>query len=475
MRRAAAAWEHPLRLRLVIPSVVLLIGGCTAPVLQPALRMRADAATGIGDAVVFVARNEPLDAESPAGNALPRAEAVQLALRHDPRIQASVARLRAAQADARQARLLPNPVLSVMFRFPEGGGDPMIEAGLTADVVAVLTRPRRASAADHRLRAATAEALGSVLDTLAEVQQQYDAAQAADAQLGVLRERRAAAERLSVVTGGLVESGQARPVELLQAQAQVDELDAEIFEAVAERHHQRLALARMIGQPSAPAAWQLDKPESARAPAARTDATAEPAWVALALRQRPEVQAARWEMAAAGDDAALAPAALFEGSSLGVSAEYDQKWFTGPAAMFPLPLFDWGRDRQARVKAVRAEASHRFTLAGRKAVEDVRRALAELEAARAALDVVERRLVPRQRDRRERAQAAFESGSSGIAPVLLAEQEFQQAIGKEIALRQKAASALHRLHRAAGGPGAAASLERAAPAAPQSGTDQRSH
>jgi len=51
----------------------------------------------------------PLDDTALAGTLTPEA-AVRLALAHDPRIQAALANVRVAEADANQARLLPNPI-----------------------------------------------------------------------------------------------------------------------------------------------------------------------------------------------------------------------------------------------------------------------------------------------------------------------------------------------------------------------------
>lgn len=53
--------------------------------------------------------------------------------------------------EAKQARLLPNR-MSVVFRWPQGGGSPEVEAGLAADLVSLLSRPGRLTAADSRLR-----------------------------------------------------------------------------------------------------------------------------------------------------------------------------------------------------------------------------------------------------------------------------------------------------------------------------------
>jgi cobalt-zinc-cadmium efflux system outer membrane protein len=430
---------------LLVGSLVAVCLGCAARLPSANLGERAAAAAGVREAVVLRSHGEPLDVTS-AGAALPLDHAVALTLRHDPRVQAALARVRAAESDARQARLLPNPMMSVMVRFPEGGGEAMIEAGLMADVVAVLTQPRRVSAADHRLRSACEDALGAVLDALDEVRQQYAAAQAADARAGLLRDRRATAQRLVDVARSLVESGRAPSAELLAAEAGVDEIDADAFEVSAEAHHQRLALARLVGEPSSPGHWELDPPAAVAAPG-----LSEAQWVDLALRRRPEVQAARWQLAALGDESALAATGVLEGTSAGAGAERDEGWHVGPSVMFPLPLFDWGRDRRDKAKAARVEARHKLTQARRQAVEDVRRAVVELSSAQAALEVVQSRLIPHQQQRRERAQAAFESGVTGLTPVLMAEQDLQKAVRQRIELRLKAAAALSRLHRAAGG------------------------
>ena len=426
--------------------------GCAARLPSHDLRSRADAATGFSGEIVFRSRGEPLDVES-AGAVLPQDHAVALALRHDPRVQAALARVRAAEADAGQARLLPNPVISVMVRFPEGGGEAMIDAGLMADVVGILTRPGRVSAADHRLRAACADVLGAVLDALSDVRQQYAAAQAADALLRVVRERRAIAERQVALARSLVESGQAGQAELLAAEAEVDALDAEAFQTQVEAHLQRLALARLIGEPSSPCGWTLDPQGESEGPD-----TPEAAWVERALRERPEVQAARWQLAALGDEAALAGTGPFQGSSAGVSAERDGDWRTGPAVMLPLPLFDWGQARRQKARAMRIEARHKLTHARRQAVEDVRRAYADVVASRSSLAVVTERLIPRQQQRRERALASFEGGVTGMGPVLLAEQDIQEAIETRIKLREKLSSAVTRLERAAGGAGGPTAL-----------------
>ena len=71
--------------------------------------------------------------------------------------------------------MMKNPVMFVVVRF--GAGSPQVEASFVQDFMAGLQIPRRASAADNRLRAKAADAVTSALDAAAEVQERYAAAQ----------------------------------------------------------------------------------------------------------------------------------------------------------------------------------------------------------------------------------------------------------------------------------------------------------
>src|SRR5215218_2354366 len=151
--------------------------GCQSTAARGEAEKSASRAVGVDEAIVFRADAGPLDVAEDLPETLTLPDAVRLTLKHHAGIQAALARARAAQADADQARLLPNPILNVVVRFPEGSGKPIIEAGLAADLVQVLRRAGSIRAGDNRLRAASAEAISVVLDAVAELQETYFAVQ----------------------------------------------------------------------------------------------------------------------------------------------------------------------------------------------------------------------------------------------------------------------------------------------------------
>jgi outer membrane protein, heavy metal efflux system len=412
------------------------------------------AATGIDGPIRFHLEGGPLDRPETIAGTLTLPDAVRRALDADPRLQAAMARTRATLADSRQARLLPNPMLDITLRFPEGGGKSIVEAGLAAELVSILQRPRRSSAADHRLRAASAEVLTVALDVLAEVQERYAAVQASEARLVVLEQRRTLLNRLVELARARFRAGETGRLDVLVLETQAVRLDGEIIEERAARTDGRLALARLVGQPSG----DFDGPLSPWTEAT-VGAAADAPWIMAALEKRPEIQARQWELAALGDDLRLTALLPWEGGEVGASAERDDAWSAGPSVSAPLPIFDTGSARREKARAEVIEARHRMTQTKRQVVEEVRRALASLSANRAAVERVRSALIPLLEQRREQAEATYRNGLGDITPTVLAEQELQEARAKLIDLQLKSDLALVRLHRAAGGPGVAKQIE----------------
>ena len=417
-------------------------------------------ATGVADAVRFEVTGGALDVEGPDGATLTLADAVRLALQADPALQESLSRVRVAIAEADQARLLPNPILNIILKFPAGGGSPNIEAGITEDLIGVLKQPRRASAADQRLRAASAEAVTTALDVVAEVREAYVAVQALSELVPVLDERRRIVSKLLQLARDRLEAGEGTRSDVTTLDAQRVDLEVEIAERQQEQQDARLRLTHLLGRPTGQATWSL---EGWQAPA--PIASKESAWIAAALVNRPEVQVATWELAARGDDRALAAFAAFESAEVGVKGDRDGEWTVGPDVTLPLPLFDFGGAQRAKAEAELIEARHVLTKARRQVVEDVRRAFESLTASRANLDRVTRELIPLQQQRRAEAEDAYKLGLADVTTLLLAEQDLQASLAKRVQLEQDSALTLVRLERAVGGAGIATAIS----ATPQGG------
>ncbi len=439
-----------------------LAGGCASKPFDPDVSNTAARTAGLSEPIRFLSEGEPLDVTGTTQPVLGLAEAVRLSLTHDPSIQAAMARVRIAQAEAKQSRLLPNPVLSVVLKFPEGGGKPDIEAGLAADLISLLSRPGRVNVADSRLRVSAAEVLTTTLDALAEVQRRYVAVQANDQLLLVLEDRVRILDRLLGIARSRLGAGEGTRLDVLALESQRVELQTELADRRLERREQRLGLARVLGEPSSAADWQLSEWDTYERPIA-----VEAHWVNAALENRPEVSQQRFALAALGQEVRLIPFSAFDGGDAGIAAERDDgDWSVGPGVSLPIPLFDFGQARRARADAAVIEARHNLTRVSREIIEETRRAFAALNASRDNRRRVQSELIPIAERRLQQAEGQFRGGQTDITGLLLAEEELRSARAREVELQQRNAESLIRLQRAVGGPVAVNALDAAAATQP---------
>ncbi len=424
----------------------LSFAACQTTRPDPGAERAIDQALLLGELVTFRVAGGPIDEPATVGNGgtLTFEEATRKAVMTDPGLQAALARVRIAMADADQARLLPNPVLNFVFRW--GPGKPQIEVAVAQDLIRILRIPRESSAADNRLRQTTADAVTVALDVVAEVQERYTAAQSATRLVPVLEERLDLLHRIVQVARNRLSVGEGVRSDVTTLDAQRVELEAEIDEAQKSERMERLRLARLIGQPSGAAQWTLDvwTPPNAIA-------TVEQIWIDAALLHRPEVQSVAWRLAALGDEYALARLLPWEGLTIEAQAQRGADWFSGPSVTTPIPIFDMGQARKARVTSEQIEARHALTMAKRKVVEDVRLAHMGVAASLAQLDRIRNELIPLLQQRRSHAEQAFRAGLTDVTGLFLAEQDLHTTQAKAIDLERQASIALIRLRRAVGG------------------------
>lgn len=448
--------RHPAALATATLVAAFSLGACQAPPRsgvgpELAIEQAAQLTTPLEFRAVGP-DGGPLDEPDAAGGGLSIREAIQRAVTSDSGLQAALARVRVALMQADQERLLPNPVLSVVYRA--GKGKPQFEALFLQEFVQALQRPSRASAADNRLRAVAADAVVAALNVLSEVQECYVDVQSSAALVPLLEERLVLVERLVTTSEARLDAGEGTRIDLVTLQAQRVELQVAIDRARLDERTSRLRLARLIGEPSAAATWALDpwtEPELRHSP--------ESDWTDAALIARPEIQALAWRLKALEDEAGLFRLLPWEGASAGLETQSSGGWQVGPSIAVPLPIFDSGEARKGVNTAEQLEARHELTLAKRLVVEEVRVAYQVLAASTANLGRIERELIPLQRQRRQLAEDAYRSGQTDVTPLFLAEQELRVAQTQAIEVEAQTARALVRLQRAVGGPGVAERLE----------------
>jgi cobalt-zinc-cadmium efflux system outer membrane protein len=143
--------------------------------------------------------------------------------------------------------------------------------------------------------------------------------------------------------------------------------------------------------------------------------------------------------------------ALLDGAGASIEAERDDGWSVGPGASVPLPIFDWGDARRSSAEARVIEGRHLLVLARRQAVEEIRRALAELTSTRTLLDQLEQHRIPRLQEHLDLLQSAYEIGEADMVELILAQQRVEEAQAERIELQLNLTLANDRLVRSTGG------------------------
>ncbi len=451
-----------IRFRFTVPppfhrspaSTVALLGllaalaGCATQVARVEPSIAIEAAIPAAGLVAFREEGGPIDEVRPEVDTLSIADAIRLALQTDPTLQASLARVRAAQAEADESGLPPDPILDVVLRFgPDGDLRP--EIGLAQELIGLLRMSRRVSAAEHHLRAEAASALGTALDVLAEVQRHYSAIQALEEHRSAIRERLETVARLRHVAEARLAGGEGTRADLIAFEIEQQSVEIEAAERANTLRLERLALARLIGQPSSAASWTVEPWQPyVLGPAP------ESAWIDAALVKRPEIQQAQWELRSREEELELSSSSPLEGTAAGVAFEHDGDSSVGPSISIPIVWSGRFRTRREHALALLAESRHRLTEAQRSAVEEVRAALGTLDSSLASIEMLRGELIPMQAGRRADVERMHAEREVDVTLLLLADQALQESRTRLVDLELQASLALYGLQRAVGGPAA---------------------
>jgi outer membrane protein TolC len=396
------------------------------------------------DDVILLAAGEPVNlTDSPRSLTAP--ECVTLALRHSPLLQADLARLRAAMAEAAQTHLWPNPLLTVALRLPEAGGGAEWDLGLSGALTSLLNRPGRQRAADARVHAAAAIALETAFAESEATRIAYASAAVLEALVPLRSRQEQIALEILRRTRERRSAGEAGTREERGAENDAARVTAAAIRARVAARAARLELSARIGSPGGAADWSLTPVDLPGPPLAQED------WLRAATERNPAVERARWLALAEEEEAAIAGAVVREGLEAGALVEKEADWSAGPAISVPIPLFDDGSSRRHLAAAEATAAAHLLVAAQRSAQAEAR---ANWEGFRAALNRLEdlRSLeIPPLVALLEAAKSAVLAGEASPADVLRAEDALLTARASTLLGELEAHLAFARLLRSAGG------------------------
>lgn len=414
-------------------------------------------------AALFVLCTAPIGAQRPEGAAadsvsLTLATAQDLGLRSSRTVSVVREAAAAAAARARQAAVFPNPVLSYARENTSAGAarnaqgiiafEQPIEPGL---------RAARRRAASLRAEAATALLRRSEDEVLHDVARAFARVMEADRRARLATDAAAVFERAQRVSDARFAAGDISGYAQGRIHLETARYRALRAEAGLERRRARLALAELLvvgDAPMAPDAFRLDTIDVATS-GLHSMESAE-SLVALALRRRPDLSAARLEAESRTADAHLAARERIPTASVRAGMKTEEGSALGTLRGFvlgvalPLPLWD---RRTSAVQAADADAREALALARlleRRVELEVREALSALDALEDQLAALTPALGALASATVRAAEAAYTEGEIPLVEWLDAVRARQEAEASLAALRAESIIRRSALDRAIG-------------------------
>jgi cobalt-zinc-cadmium efflux system outer membrane protein len=359
---------------------------------------------------------------------------------HDPAVEAAYAKIEAAEAQAQQAAVLPNPQASLgVGGFVLGGLPPIVVSPTqtiaqpssfgdtgnfsvgVSELVEIGKRGPRKEGAQLRTHEA-GESRVAVLGTqVSNAMTTLGAVAYAYARHEVIVKNLEDSKRVEALETGRRKVGETSNLDLRRIQLDTHELEVQLQRADADLSSALATCSATLFSPCSTAGLDAESLDAAApVPVALPDPE-------QAVTSRPTHQAQRIETEALGQDALLAEHRKIPDPTIGVVYDYDA--YSGDLSQtlafslsIPLPFFDRGNHdaEAARANAHAIEAQDRGAIRQeRGSVESLTGKLAALQAALVRLD---KELEPTSQAIVNDTQKSLDIGESTITDLLLAER-----------------------------------------------------
>jgi cobalt-zinc-cadmium efflux system outer membrane protein len=381
-------------------------------------------------------------------------DAVRIALERNPELASLGAEVPAARARLDGATLLAqrNPEVSLGAGSRRTSGDRSgdLEVEVTQEVEVFGERAARIDAARAALASAEARYQARRVELAAETRETFARALAAERLLTVAREARELAGTVEAAAARRLEVGEASQIEVNSARVEVGRSAGEVAEAV-RRREAALAELRLLTAIDPASDLVLAGELAPLAPLALSEGAEPSSFLAVAREQRPDLRAAREDLQAAAAERRLAGREALPKPRLGArfEREGEEDAILGTLS-FDLPLLNRNQAGRGVAGARLAQAQRALEAAERRVSQEVRLALARLEAARDAARAFEGEVVRAMEENLRLVATAYQAGKIGLFELLVLRRDALDARRGRIRAQEDLVSAEAQLLRALG-------------------------
>lgn len=376
--------------------------------------------------------------------ALTREDAVAVALWNSPSFEASLTALGLARADLVEARLLRNPILSLLFP----AGPKQFEWTLQFPVEVFWQRPRRVAAATLNARAVGERLVYDGLTLVADVRTAFIEAVAGERRVVLAAENATLARRIAGITDARLRAGDISDLDARAPRSDAAQVDAEYRSLGHERDMALLSLIARMGLDVPSAQVRLAFTTPAAAPGTATACGAPEALVEDAAASRPDVRAAEIGIEAAARRLSWERSRVVNlVAMLDANSRRDARDELGPGINGEIPIFSRNQGAVTRASVEIERASLDYMAIRARVATEVRSASVRLAQAQEAMRIWSTDIIPSLEIEQRQAEGAYQAGEVSLLTLLDSSRRLVQARIRNLAVEmdlQRAAVALDR-------------------------------
>jgi cobalt-zinc-cadmium efflux system outer membrane protein len=417
---------------------ILLLGGCAASSSKNTSENLSYISAGIKERTDYSLRQAPKPGqfELPEwvrlDDGLSQDEAVAIALWNNAQFQADLAALGFSRADLIEAKMLPNPVFSLLFPI----GPKLLETDLNIPIDALWQRPNRIAAAKLDTRTLSENLVQDGLGLIREVQTTYAELWLAQQQVHFTTEDVQLRAQMAGLAKAQLKAGDISG--LLASEAHVNSLQAvdaantSSKEVVILKHQ----LNTLLGIASNDVQYDILPLETKP----RTEVSIDEL-LKTALAARPDLRGAELEIEAAGKRLGWEKSKVYNFIAIidGKDEGSHTLWI-GPGLDVEIPVLNQNQGGIARAKAEMELAARQYEAVRQNIMLQVRQAYTEYISAKEQFDLWNKQIVPSLAKTLDEMQKSLAVGEVPYLSVLEAREKLVEARMREAEL----AANLHR-------------------------------
>lgn len=435
--------------RLLVVMTLTLTGCASVNPLPDYERARTIVANATGADSLYIPGQSSTSKEGfegPTGG-MTRSDAVRIALMNNKPLQATMFEIGLSHADVIQAGLLSNPSLDGLLRFPTGGGNSTLEAGVLQSLFAIFRRPVAQRIAEAKLEKKILDAALLATKVATDTSAAYINALIAFRSQGVATENVMTARELLFVVKERLAAGIGTQLEVNAAEAEAIEQELLLEQAKLDTVSTEHALSELLGSDGSISLFTntLTTARPPDIPYGLSDL------IELAGKNRLDFRATQVQVEIAREDLRLERRRVLREMSVGASIESSGEGTeVGPAIDIEFPLFDQNQAQVAKAKYRVSQAIAELDAAKLKMQNEVGIALSQFRASRRSVELFEEKLVPLRTENLSLAREGFSEGKTSLLFVIESQRKLLQTRREYLARLQTYLNSITTIEKAVG-------------------------